>query len=170
MGMVETSEPVSEVIKEPFETSGRKPNPIDIYVGSRVRYRRMIVGMSQEKLGEKMRLTFQQIQKYEKGTNRIGASRLWQLAMILNVPVGYFYEEILGSNADAGNANGFHEPEQEGYLLEFLNSREGLDLNRAFARIQNQKIRRSIIDHVKTLSGELHEADDEKTRPEKTLD
>ena len=68
--------------EELYETQGRKPNPVDVHVGSRVRYRRMIVGMSQEKLGEKMNLTFQQIQKYEKGTNRIGASRLFQLSKI----------------------------------------------------------------------------------------
>src|SRR5215469_10817031 len=78
MGMVETSATMLADSDELYETTGRKPNPVDVHVGSRVRYRRMIIGMSQEKLGEKMNLTFQQIQKYEKGTNRIGASRLFQ--------------------------------------------------------------------------------------------
>ena len=80
MGMVESSVSILGGNEELYETTGRKPNPVDVHVGSRVRYRRMIIGMSQEKLGEKMNLTFQQIQKYEKGTNRIGASRLFQLS------------------------------------------------------------------------------------------
>src|SRR5215467_3508159 len=75
------------------EKSSRRPNPIDVHVGSRVRFRRMLLGMSQEKLGEKLGLTFQQIQKYEKGINRIGASRLFDLAHVLGVPVQFFYEE-----------------------------------------------------------------------------
>ncbi len=93
MGMVESSVSILAGRDELYETTGRKPNPVDVHVGSRVRYRRMIIGMSQEKLGEKMNLTFQQIQKYEKGTNRIGASRLFQLSKILEVPVGYFFED-----------------------------------------------------------------------------
>ncbi|MGO9174333.1 MAG: helix-turn-helix domain-containing protein [Rhodomicrobium sp.] len=139
---------------EIYETSGRKPNPVDIHVGSRVRYRRMIVGMSQEKLGEKMNLTFQQIQKYEKGTNRIGASRLFQLSKILDVPVGYFFEDAFASSASSHTMQGLHEPAQEGYLLDFLNSREGLDLNRAFAKIHDPKVRRRVIDLVRALSEE----------------
>ena len=75
------------------EKGSRRPNPIDVHVGSRVRFRRMLLGMSQEKLGEKLGLTFQQIQKYEKGINRIGASRLFDLAQVLGVPVQFFYEE-----------------------------------------------------------------------------
>lgn len=73
--------------------AGKKPNPIDAHVGSRVRLRRMLMGMSQERLGESMGLTFQQVQKYEKGANRIGASRLHHIAKILDVPVGYFFDE-----------------------------------------------------------------------------
>lgn len=142
---------------ELYETTGRKPNPVDVHVGSRVRYRRMIVGMSQEKLGEKMNLTFQQIQKYEKGTNRIGASRLFQLSKILEVPVGYFFEDAFVAVAPARTAEGLHEPEQEGYLLDFLNSREGLDLNKAFAKIQDPKVRRRVIDLVRALSEEKPE-------------
>src|SRR5579871_4507686 len=130
MGMAESSGPAFDDREDHYETSGRKPNPVDVHVGSRVRYRRMIIGMSQEKLGEKMNLTFQQIQKYEKGTNRIGASRLFQLSKILDVPVGYFFEDAFANTAPAPAMHGLHEPEQEGYLLDFLNSREGLDLNR----------------------------------------
>jgi transcriptional regulator with XRE-family HTH domain len=77
------------------ERGSRRPNPIDAHVGSRVRLRRMLLGMSQEKLGERLGLTFQQVQKYEKGVNRIGASRLFDLAQILGVPVQFFYEDGL---------------------------------------------------------------------------
>ena len=158
MGMVESSVSVLSDRDDLYETTGRKPNPIDVHVGSRVRYRRMIIGMSQEKLGEKMNLTFQQIQKYEKGTNRIGASRLFQLSKILEVPVGYFFEDAFANAAPAQAMHGLHEPEQEGYLLDFLNSREGLDLNKAFAKIQDPKVRRRVIDLVRALSDDKVDA------------
>ncbi|WP_049779647.1 helix-turn-helix domain-containing protein [Rhodomicrobium vannielii] len=156
--MVESSVSILADSDEIYETAGRKPNPVDIHVGSRVRYRRMIVGMSQEKLGEKMNLTFQQIQKYEKGTNRIGASRLFQLSKILEVPVGYFFEDAFAHSAPSSASHGLHEPEQEGFLLDFLNSREGLELNKAFAKIQDPKVRRRVIDLVRALSEEKPEA------------
>ena len=154
MGVVESSVSILADRDDLYETQGRKPNPVDVHVGSRVRYRRMIIGMSQEKLGEKMNLTFQQIQKYEKGTNRIGASRLFQLSKILEVPVGYFFEDAFANAAPAQATHGLHEPEQEGYLLDFLNSREGLDLNKAFAKIHDPKVRRRVIDLVRALSDE----------------
>jgi transcriptional regulator with XRE-family HTH domain len=158
MGMVESSVSILGGREELYETQGRKPNPIDVHVGSRVRYRRMIIGMSQEKLGEKMNLTFQQIQKYEKGTNRVGASRLFQLSKILEVPVGYFFEDAFANSGPSQANVGLHEPEQEGYLLDFLNSREGLDLNKAFAKIQDPKVRRRVIDLVRALSEEKPDA------------
>jgi transcriptional regulator with XRE-family HTH domain len=158
MGMVESSVSILADRDDLYETTGRKPNPVDVHVGSRVRYRRMIIGMSQEKLGEKMNLTFQQIQKYEKGTNRIGASRLFQLSRILEVPVGYFFEDAFANAAPTHAMHGLHEPEQEGYLLDFLNSREGLDLNKAFAKIQDAKVRRRVIDLVRALSDEKVDA------------
>jgi len=160
-----------------YETTGRKPNPVDIHVGSRVRYRRMIIGMSQEKLGDKMNLTFQQIQKYEKGTNRIGASRLFQLSRILEVPVGYFFEDAFantlpekGSSAENSGYSGFHEREQEGYLLEFLNSREGLDLNKAFAKIRDPRVRRRVIELVRALSEEKPDGKDMQPELQNSLD
>ena len=156
--MVESSVSILADREDLYETTGRKPNPVDVHVGSRVRYRRMIIGMSQEKLGERMNLTFQQIQKYEKGTNRIGASRLFQLSKILEVPVGYFFEDAFANAAPAQAMHGLHEPEQEGYLLDFLNSREGLDLNKAFARIQDPKVRRRVIDLVRALSDDKVDA------------
>lgn len=130
--------------------AGKKPNPIDTHVGSRVRLRRMLMGMSQERLGDSMGLTFQQVQKYEKGVNRIGASRLFQISKILDVPVQFFFEEA-PNLPDAGAAPGMAEPESQTFIIEFLNSREGLELNRAFSKINNAKIRKSVVDLVRAL-------------------
>ncbi len=133
--------------------AGKKPNPVDAHVGSRVRLRRMLLGMSQERLGESMGLTFQQVQKYEKGVNRIGASRLFQIAKILDVPVQFFFEEAPHVGGDGGGAaRGIAEPDSEAFILEFLNSREGLELNRAFVKIADPKVRKSIVDLVRALS------------------
>lgn len=133
---------------------GRKPNPMDIHVGSRVRLRRMVIGMSQEKLGERMGLTFQQIQKYEKGTNRIGASRLFQLSQILDVPVQFFFEDAQVAMGGRG-ASGFAESKTEAYLLDFLNSRDGLELNRAFVKITDPKVRKRVVELVRALSEDV---------------
>ena len=130
--------------------AGKKPNPVDTHVGSRVRLRRMLLGMSQERLGESMGLTFQQVQKYEKGVNRIGASRLFQISKILDVPVQFFFEEAphIGPGSQV---RGMAEPVSETFILEFLNSREGLELNRAFVKIGDAKVRKSIVDLVRAL-------------------
>ena len=130
--------------------AGKKPNPVDTHVGSRVRLRRMLLGMSQERLGDSMGLTFQQVQKYEKGVNRIGASRLFQISKILDVPVQFFFEEA--PHFDTGPVKGVAEPDSETFILEFLNSREGLELNRAFVKISNSKVRKSVVDLVRALS------------------
>src|SRR6185295_17443318 len=114
------------------DKGSRRPNPIDVHVGSRVRFRRMLLGMSQEKLGEKLGLTFQQIQKYEKGINRIGASRLFDLAQVLAVPVQFFYEEAPALDAQALVPEGFADKPEENSIVEFLRSRDGLELNKAF--------------------------------------
>jgi len=124
--------------------STKAPNPVDKYVGSRVRMRRIMLGMSQEKLGEALGLTFQQIQKYEKGTNRVGASRLQQIADVLQVPVSFMFEGVPGGEAGAG----FGEAPSPGYISDFLATSEGLALTRAFTRIGDAKLRRSIVDLV----------------------
>jgi transcriptional regulator with XRE-family HTH domain len=111
----------------------------------------MLLGMSQERLGESMGLTFQQVQKYEKGVNRIGASRLFQISKILDVPVQFFFEEA-PHVGDRHHARGMAEPESEAFILEFLNSREGLELNRAFVKIGDAKVRKTIVDLVRALS------------------
>ena len=131
--------------------AGKKPNPVDTHVGSRVRLRRMLLGMSQERLGDSMGLTFQQVQKYEKGVNRIGASRLFQISKILDVPVQFFFEEAPHIGADGSPARGMAEPDSEAFILEFLNSREGLELNRAFVKIGDAKVRKSVVDLVRAL-------------------
>lgn len=130
--------------------AGKKPNPVDTHVGSRVRLRRMLLGMSQERLGESMGLTFQQVQKYEKGVNRIGASRLFQISKILDVPVQFFFEEA-PHVGEPGQPPGLSEPDSETFILEFLNSREGLELNRAFVKIADAKVRKSVVDLVRAL-------------------
>ncbi|MTD94612.1 helix-turn-helix domain-containing protein [Hyphomicrobium sp. xq] len=136
---------------EERSSSSRRANPVDVHVGARVRLRRMLLGMSQEKLGEHLGLTFQQIQKYEKGINRIGASRLFDLSQVLGVPVQFFYEELAVAGTAAG---GFAERPAESYAVEFLGSREGLELNKAFARITDPRVRRSIVDLVRAFAGD----------------
>ena len=129
------------------------PNPIDIHVGSRVRLRRTLLGMSQEKLGEMLGLTFQQIQKYEKGANRIGASRLYQIAQILGVPVQFFYDDM-ADELKSGKSQGFSEVDAAPFVMDFVSSSEGLQLNRAFSSIDEPKVRKKLLDLVKALSAE----------------
>jgi transcriptional regulator with XRE-family HTH domain len=134
--------------------SKKEPNPIDRHVGSRVRMRRVLAGMSQEKLGDALGLTFQQVQKYEKGTNRIGASRLHQLANVLGVPVAFFYEE-----APVAAGAGLAEPDAPEYVADFMSTTEGLQLMKAFVRISDGRIRRRLVDLAVAL------ADDQGERP-----
>ncbi|HWN49808.1 MAG TPA: helix-turn-helix transcriptional regulator [Xanthobacteraceae bacterium] len=131
----------------------KAPNPIDKHVGSRVRMRRMMLGMSQEKLGDALELTFQQVQKYEKGTNRIGASRLQQISQILQVPVAFFFEgapHLVGGILPEG-AEGAPSPT---YVSDFLATSDGLSLTKAFMRIPDPKLRRRIVDLVQQIAGE----------------
>jgi transcriptional regulator with XRE-family HTH domain len=133
----------------------RRSNSIDVHVGGRVRLRRMMLGMSQEKLGESLKLTFQQVQKYEKGINRIGAGRLLELARVLGVPVDFFYQDAPGSTGGDHGSVGFAEDGQPAsYIVDFLGSRDGLDLNKAFVRIADPKVRRAVIELVRSLAGE----------------
>ena len=148
-------ETIDDIGRGEVPRGSRRANPMDVHVGTRVRLRRMLLGMSQEKLGEHLGLTFQQVQKYEKGVNRVGASRLFDLAKVLGVPVQFFYDEApSGAHGHAAPHAGFAEQPSESYVVEFLGSREGLELNKAFARIKDPKVRRSIVEMVKTLAGE----------------
>src|SRR5262245_15842143 len=139
---------------ESDDKGSRRANPIDIHVGGRVRFRRMLLGMSQEKLGEKLGLTFQQVQKYDKGINRIGASRLFDLAQVLGVPVQFFYEEVPVAEARQIATDGLGGKPDESSIVEFLRSRDGLELNRAFVRIADLKARRAIVELVRTLAND----------------
>jgi transcriptional regulator with XRE-family HTH domain len=128
----------------------KSPNPTDKYVGSRVRMRRLMLEMSQKKLGEKLRLTFQQVQKYEKGTNRIGASRLQHISQILKVPVSFFFDGALGKQADDGSSKA---PVAD-YVSDFLSSSDGLALTKAFTNIKDSKLRRRVVDLVEEIAGD----------------
>jgi transcriptional regulator with XRE-family HTH domain len=127
----------------------KEPQPVDRYVGSRVRMRRMMVGMSQEKLGDSCGITFQQIQKYEKGTNRMGASRLHHIARVLDVPVEFFYE---GAPSEAGGGASAGADKTSESINRFLATSEGLELVRAFTAIKDSKVRRRIVDVAKAVA------------------
>jgi transcriptional regulator with XRE-family HTH domain len=137
----------NEILKP--DVPKKQANPIDAQVGNRVRLRRMLIGMSQEKLGELLGLTFQQVQKYEKGVNRIGAGRLFHVAQILGVPIQYFYEGVV---EQLPSGKGFAEDAGRPPVMEFLSSGEGLQLSLAFMRIKDPKVRKRVIDLVKSLA------------------
>ena len=128
----------------------KAPNPIDKHVGSRVRMRRMMLSMSQEKLGGALGLTFQQVQKYEKGTNRIGASRLQQISQILQVPVAFFFE---GAPTFHPQDESLSEAPSPTYVSDFLATSDGLALTKAFMEIKEPKLRRRIVDLVEEIAG-----------------
>jgi transcriptional regulator with XRE-family HTH domain len=129
----------------------KAPNPTDKHVGSRVRMRRMMLGMSQEKLGDALGLTFQQVQKYEKGTNRIGASRLQQISHILQVPVSFFFEGAPNVPASIASHE-LAEAPSPAYVSDFLATSDGLALTKAFMKIEDTKLRRRIVDLVEQIA------------------
>lgn len=136
-----------------IEMVTKVPDPIDKYVGSRVRMRRLMLATSQETLGNKLGITFQQVQKYEKGKNRISASRLQAICDILQVPVSFFFE---GAPQIAGHVGKDAEAPSPGYVTDFLTSSDGLTLLKAFIRIDDPALRRSIVRLVETISDDGH--------------
>lgn len=128
----------------------RSPNPVDLHVGARVRMRRKFLGLSQEGLAETIDLTFQQVQKYERGSNRISASKLYEIARALKAPVAYFFEGYGTSDA----VEGFSESESEQFVHGFLMTTEGIELAEAFPRIRNAKHRRRLLELVRALAEE----------------
>lgn len=128
----------------------KMPNPIDVHVGSRLRMRRMLVGMSQEKLGESLDVTFQQIQKYEKGSNRISASRLFDIARILNVPIQFFFDNVKLARSTKKSER--HQQVDAMQVIDFLSSSDGAALIRRFSEIEDAQVRRNIVDLVKSIS------------------
>ena len=136
------------------------PNPIDVHVGSRVRLRRTLLGLSQEKLGEALGLTFQQVQKYERGANRIGASRLFDLSCVLDVPISFFYDDISSDTSAKSPRNivGLADQAVEPFEPDPLAKRETLELVRAYYRIKEPAVRKRILELTKALAN----ADDQK--------
>ncbi len=136
-----------------------KPSPIDVHVGARIRLRRTLLGMSQERLGEALGLTFQQVQKYERGTNRVGASRLFDLARVLDVPISFFFDDMPEPLATtyrsptARRALGFAEA-QEGFGDDTMSRRETLELVRAYYRISDPAVRKRVFELIKSLTSE----------------
>ena len=139
------------------------PNPIDIHVGQRVRLRRTLLGMSQEKLGKAINVTFQQVQKYERGTNRIGSSRLYQLSQVLDIPVSYFFDD-LPIEITARKSSGMADVKVASFQGDPLVKRETLELVRAYYRITDPSVRKRIFELVKAVakpaSGDKSSADD----------
>jgi transcriptional regulator with XRE-family HTH domain len=128
----------------------KTPSPVDLHVGARVRMRRKFLNMSQEGLADAINLTFQQVQKYERGTNRISSSKLYEIARTLGAPIGYFFEGL----GELDEQSGFSESESEQFVHGFLMTTEGIELAEAFPRIKNSKLRRKILDLVRALAEE----------------
>ena len=131
-----------------------KANPIDVHVGSRMRLRRTLLGLSQGKLGKAVGLTFQQIQKYERGANRVGSSRLYALSRVLDVPVAYFFEEMSSEVSGKGGKGvpGLAEAPQVEFSADPLAKRETLELVRAYYRIKDPKVRKRFFGLAKSLA------------------
>jgi transcriptional regulator with XRE-family HTH domain len=133
-----------------------RPSPIDVHVGSRIRLRRTLLGMSQERLGEALGLTFQQVQKYERGVNRVGASRLFDLSRVMDVPISFFFDDmpdaLTGSQGTQGGRRvaGFAEA-QDGFGDDTMNRRETLELVRAYYRITDPAVRKRVFELIKSM-------------------
>src|SRR3954464_3400829 len=140
----------SQSSRRPGRPKMETPNPIDVRVGARLRLRRNMLGLSQEKLGEAIGLTFQQVQKYERGANRIGASRLHELSRVLDVPVSFFFDDIDPVRAPA-ILGGAGEPPAEGFDSDPLRRRETRELVDAYYAIDDPALRRRLFDLAKTI-------------------
>ncbi|MFI4974274.1 MAG: helix-turn-helix domain-containing protein [Caulobacterales bacterium] len=145
-------------MSETNDTSG--PNPVDLHVGARIRMRRRLRGVSQEKLADALGLTFQQIQKYERGANRVSASKLYEIASTLQTPVAYFFEG-LADPTDTDRANGDRGPTAQQLVHTFLMTGEGRELASLFPRLRRGRLRRRLLDLVRALIDEGDETDEE---------
>ena len=141
----------SSLDEDSLKTDDKTPNPIDLHVGGRLRMRRKLLGMSQDDIGKALGLTFQQVQKYERGTNRVSASKLYEAAKALQVPVEYFFEGL--SHLDATT-----DATAEQFVHGFLMTTDGAQLAEAFPRIADPKVRRTVLELVQTLGDEEAEA------------
>ncbi|MEY9785430.1 helix-turn-helix domain-containing protein [Sinorhizobium fredii] len=138
---------------DPERTKG-KPNPVDIHVGRRIRMRRVRMDMPQAALADAIGVTFQQVQKYEKGSNRVGASRLQQIADALEVSASYFFDDMPGELKVNGGRDSGAKANPHPEVMEFVSSDEGIALIRAFIRIRDEKVRTRMISLVKALAEE----------------
>ena len=134
---------------EPIES--RTANPVDLHVGARIRMRRRLQGVSQEKLAEALGLTFQQVQKYERGANRVSASKLYEIAAMLKAPVAYFFD---GLADPAGEADDDSQGGDERTVHAFLMTSEGLELARSFTQVPRGRVRRRLLELIRALGGE----------------
>lgn len=162
---------MADKIKNPRRSSvdGDTPNPVDVYVGQKVRSRRNLIGITQENLAEAAGITFQQVQKYEKGRNRLSASRLYQFSRVLEVPVSYFFEGFSASDFQVGIQGGFAENEQEAYSAEspddkqdyknILESKETIELIRSYYAIEDEKLRKDFLKMLKQMSKNFKSAE-----------
>ena len=128
--------------------SPRAANPVDVHVGMRLRLRRQVLKMSQERLGNKLGVTFQQIQKYERGSNRVGASRLWKISQVLNVDVGFFFDGL----EEEGSISEFAADDQLPIVYDFIKSTDGVALAKAVSQINNKAVRRQVLELARALS------------------
>jgi transcriptional regulator with XRE-family HTH domain len=134
------------------ETEGRRPNPVDLHVGGRVRMRRKLLGVSQEQLADSLGLTFQQVQKYERGANRVSASKLYEIARTLQVPVSFFFDGL--ADPMEGSDNDEIGQQAERIVQEFLTTPEGLELAEVFPKIGRGRVRRQVLDLVRAMAEE----------------
>ncbi len=150
-----TGDPAELPPTPPVPEKDGRPSPIDIHVGSRIRLRRTLLGMSQERLGESLGLTFQQVQKYERGVNRVGASRLFDLARVLDVPISFFFDDMPDSvagplGASARRLHGLAEA-QDPFGDDTMSRRETLELVRAYYRISDPSVRKRVFDLIRSM-------------------
>ncbi len=158
-----------EVFAERVEKESR-PSPIDVHVGARIRLRRTLLGMSQERLGEALGLTFQQVQKYERGVNRVGASRLFDLSRVLDVPISFFFDDLPEASAQSGAAIGAlssgnltgrrslgFSDQQDGFGDDVLHRRETQELVRAYYRISDPNQRKTVFALIKSMAPDTAE-------------
>ncbi len=132
------------------------PSDIDVHVGQRMRIRRSLLGFSQEKLAEALDITFQQIQKYERGTNRVSAGRLFELSKVLNVPVSYFFEQMSDSVYPGSTGFGLSDNDQDGFEgPDVMSSKETLELIRTYYSIENPEMRKDIMRFIKSMAEKL---------------
>ena len=160
LGMKKKVIEISEEIRNPRRTSaeGDAPNPVDLYVGQKLKARRNLIGITQEVLAEATGITFQQVQKYEKGRNRLSASRLFQFSRVLDVPVSYFFEGFFSTDSGIGLQGGFADNDQEPFESEvettddIMLQKETIDLVRTYYTITDEKLRKDFLKMLKQMA------------------